>query len=73
MRSETTLYMIDAEVMSSRTELEADAERRAHERGCECIRPTFRHYMPAPSSSTTYVCIVDHFAYCPLAPIEATS
>lgn len=67
VRDRTTLYMLTSPATDSWENLEVDAERRARERGCQCIRATFRHYLNG------YICttVVDHAAWCPLSGVTS--
>ncbi len=68
VRDRTTLYILTAPATDSWENLEVDAERRARERGCRCIRATFRHYL---SDEYTCITIVDHAAWCPLSGVTS--
>jgi hypothetical protein len=61
----TTLYMLSSPATDSYENLAADAERRARERGCECPRPVFGHFLDLEAAFCTTV--VQHTAPgCPL-------
>lgn len=61
--SRATWYYLTAPATDSFENLASDAERRAHERGCECPRPDFRHFVGAHQVT----CVVDHTSpACPL-------
>ena len=60
--SRTTLYYLTPPTTDSFESLARDAERRARERGCECPRPGFRHFVGAHQVTT----FVTHGDACPL-------
>ena len=62
-----TMYYLTSPATDSLESLMDDAEHRARDRGCECARPTFRHFI----EETVVHCFVEHTApWCPLAPEE---
>jgi hypothetical protein len=60
---EPTMYYVNGPQTIER--LSEDAERRARERGCECARPTFRHF---PMAGGWKVYVEHTSAWCPLRP-----
>ncbi len=64
MNRRETMYVLDGAVAATRHGFEADAERRARERGCQCVAPTFAHVLDAMGPGTVVV-YVDHAPWCP--------
>ncbi len=65
--SQRTLYMLSPPATDSWDSMVEDAERRARERGCVCVRPTFLHFLSGDVCTT----VVNHAAWCPLSGVAA--
>jgi len=59
-----TMYVLDSTATATPDAFAADAERRARERGCQCVTPTYYHILDAMGPGTVVV-YVDHAPWCP--------